>query len=331
MVISHSHLPGSRSHNVMAQGHIARPARRDPGLTTRLLVGLLVLPALAGCGGGSSSGGGDESAPTASPPPGPAPVQPWLGGQYFGTATDTDGEHNVSALLLGNGDLRVAIGEPWEATGSSQFIGHIQTDEDQALGDGLIVGEGCGGTRPSRFCGVAVPAVVDLTELTYDGRPALSGSVTVTVNGTTESWSLELPRSIPIYSGYLHPLQDVANVYSDYYVDYVYPDEESALFGNDPTFTVDDAGRVFFQSPETGCIGNGRLDPYGDGKSAIFTVTLLVESCTGGRAYLNGGFEGLANNLGGDDAFGKYVVLYLSRTAEMDAPAAATMWWLTYH
>ena len=308
-----------------------------------IVLALVVAGAVAGCGGGSASGNGDD-APSASnaPPVAPAPYEPWLGGQYFGTATAEDGEHPVEGLLLPTGELRMTIGAPWEPAGSAQFIGWVQKDGEQADGTGIVIGQGCGSSRPSRFCGMRVPAAVSLTEPAsslepieqipvtgiktfYYETPVLSGDLTVTIDDATENWSLELSGRRN-YFDLDHPLADLANVYSDFY----YDNAERAVFGNDVTINVDALGQVFFQSAATGCIGNGSMIPYGNGKSDVFNVTLLVEACTGVRAHLNGAFDGLARNLGGDDAFGKVVVLYISRTAEEAVPVAATFWWLTY-
>jgi hypothetical protein len=62
--------------------------------------------------------------------------------------------------------------------------------------------------------------------------------------------------------------------------------------------TIDGQGRLFFQSSDTGCTGNGTMalhpnldaDLYAD----LYDVSLTIEGCVGAYAYLNNRFEGLS-------------------------------------
>jgi hypothetical protein len=60
----------------------------------------------------------------------------------------------------------------------------------------------------------------------------------------------------------------------------------------EPVITIDAGGRLFFQSPMSGCIGNGALVPHGH--HYVFAVDLVIEGCDNAHAYLNGRFEGFA-------------------------------------
>jgi uncharacterized delta-60 repeat protein len=66
---------------------------------------------------------------------------------------------------------------------------------------------------------------------------------------------------------------------------------------DDTIVTVDGAGRLFFQSPASGCVGNGtfaRRPPYYVFDDYVFDVHLLIANCNASYASLNGVFEGLA-------------------------------------
>jgi hypothetical protein len=62
----------------------------------------------------------------------------------------------------------------------------------------------------------------------------------------------------------------------------------------DVIVNFDSSGRFFFQSAASGCVGNGTSVARPDGTVGTFDVILLMESCTGPYAYLNGQYHGLA-------------------------------------
>ena len=57
---------------------------------------------------------------------------------------------------------------------------------------------------------------------------------------------------------------------------------------------IDSSGRLFFQSANSGCVGNGALVPHLSGAADTYDVTLMMENCNGAYAYLNGQYDGLA-------------------------------------
>lgn len=299
-------------------------------LACQLLGGLLVVQPLSGCMGSS---GNNDNAPVINriPPPDPGPPDdPWLGGYYNGTATNVDGEHFVEALVLKDGTLRMTIGGSWQGTGSLQFVGHFQTDGDHADGDGIVIGQDCWNSTPSHFCGMAVPAVVGLTEpassLEYDQRPVLSGDLTVTADEASDNWTLDLRLGARIGFFYSNLWRDMNGVYGDY----SYDTSDLAAFGSDLVVNVDHLGQVFFQSAQTGCVGNGSLSLYGDGTSNILSASLLVENCGEDRASMNGALEGLASFFDGNGFGGPEISMYLSRPTGNDVPVALRTTWWTY-
>ena len=91
--------------------------------------------------------------------------------------------------------------------------------------------------------------------------------------------------------------------------------EELAQFAQagDVIATIDSAGRLFFQSPDSGCTGNGTLAPHADGRFYVFDVNLLIESCDTRYAFLNGEFEGLATeSQGGYWDYDNWLIMFLS-------------------
>jgi hypothetical protein len=64
--------------------------------------------------------------------------------------------------------------------------------------------------------------------------------------------------------------------------------------GGDVIMNVDSAGKLFFQSAKSGCVGNGALSAHLDGSADTLDVTLQMENCSGAYAYLNGSYAGLA-------------------------------------
>jgi hypothetical protein len=91
--------------------------------------------------------------------------------------------------------------------------------------------------------------------------------------------------------------------------------------------SVDSAGRLFFQSAQSGCVGNGALAPHLDAEFNVYDVTLTIASCTSVYEYLNGEFEGLATRAvaGGWSDWGDALVFWLT-SAGTPTRAAMTVW-----
>lgn len=90
--------------------------------------------------------------------------------------------------------------------------------------------------------------------------------------------------------------------------------EQLAVFGEpgDVVLNVDSEGAIFFQSPTTGCTGNGTLEPHPDGEYNAYDVQLGIANCQGDYAYLNREFAGLATRSIGDLDWGDWLVLWLA-------------------
>jgi hypothetical protein len=87
----------------------------------------------------------------------------------------------------------------------------------------------------------------------------------------------------------------------------------AAFARNEPVVIDIDGGRLFFQSPSSGCTGNGELTPHDDGRYFVFDVALTVENCSATYADLNGRFEGLATTTqGGYWDYDNWLVMLLS-------------------
>ena len=104
--------------------------------------------------------------------------------------------------------------------------------------------------------------------------------------------------------------------------------ETLAEAARDAVINLDSGGRFFFQSPQSGCVGNGTLVPHADGIFNVYDVALLVENCASGHEESNGEFEGLATRTvgGGWDYWGDWLVLWLSTPETAPVPQAFVMW-----
>ena len=250
------------------------------------------------------------SPPQPAFPPGPVPPRP-IHGYFRGGAAIGGSTYYVNAVIAANGDVRIHVAGPFDErtefwggglppvladiAESVQFVGNIETIGDQRLGEGVVLGQACAPSDPGRFCDVPAPARISLAwQPPFPGEmlpSAVAGEVRVTTSAGEEIWYLDVSEG-RICSGYCPPSTDPAGVY---YPTGMY-EEELALFA--PTgkavVTVDSIGRLFFQSPESGCIGNGTLRPRPDGSYYVFDAEVLIENCGADYAFLNGEYQGLA-------------------------------------
>jgi hypothetical protein len=133
------------------------------------------------------------------------------------------------------------------------------------------------------FCALTALAVVEITTGT---REDFDGTLAVVIEGRTETWSFELswwPDDL-----YLEPAvtESIAGSRPEQFAEWSKYEEVIT--------TVDDRGALFFQSPTTGCIGNGSLTPHGNGAFSVYDAMLTIENCATQYAHLSGVFEGLA-------------------------------------
>lgn len=283
-----------------------------------IMAGLLLALALAACGGG---GGGDsggsvseEPVPTESPQP-DGFLKSWSG-YFWAVATDEYGEHRGGAVLTKDGEGRLTVGSAFDG-GSAQFVGHFRYGPKAAKGEGVIIGQACASDSPHRFCGASVPAIVKLAKAPF-GEAV--GEIRLLHSSGTEVWALRI-YGPPTFFSAEGTLANIAGLYQPW-------DDDLGLLGDigpDTTTSVDDFGRLFFQSAVTGCIANGTLVPLAEGGSNTYSVNLSIASCGSDRSYLNGDFEGLAVGPWHDSWDGEHLLMWLSMADSGAPPAAMTL------
>jgi hypothetical protein len=277
-------------------GYQAVPRSHARLMTLALLFAVL----LAACGGGGDAGSQQSAQSTSGnstvPPPPPVTVQAWAG-HYVGAVTIADVIYFGDAVFTQDGLVRLYIGGPYDNGGelqmtrpasSGQFVGTFEANAGQLSGSGQIIGQECAINATARFCGQSVPAEISATvQLNTDGSNTanVQGDIQFSTSSGTETWSLNLA----LWSGGNSTLATDAEASGQY-------KELLAEFAStgDVAMNIDGSGMLFFQSANSGCVGNGALVPHLDGAADIYDVTLLLESCTGGYAYLNGQYDGLA-------------------------------------
>ena len=285
--------------------------------TRRLVVLVTIAQALAGCHNSSGRSSAvivpqvaQPSVPVASPPA--TSPEPATHGYFSGSVEGHYGE----ALLTVEGLIRIYVdgvpGAP-DTLGSRQLVGRLEFTDGEAYGTGLVHTQGCDQSDGSTVCGGAEPAEVTITTATRD---ALLGEITL---ASGEVWSFDMRWPTVTY---LEPatLEFASGQYTETLA-------EPAL---DAVISVDSDGRIFFQSPQSGCVGNGGLVPHAGGAFNVYDVELLVESCASGYEAGNGEFEGLATRTVGDpwSYWGDWLVLWLSTVESAPVPQAFVMWGL---
>jgi hypothetical protein len=185
-------------------------------------------------------------------------------------------------------------------------------------GSGLIIGQDCAINAANPFCDQTAPAnIIASVQLNSDGSDsaALQGEIQVTTSGDTETWPLNMAL-------WPDPLLATSAAAAGQYKELL---AEFASAG-DVTMTIDSSGKLFFQSANSGCVGNGALVPHLDGAGDTYDVTLVMENCNGAYAYLNGHYDGLA--LPTTSSYWDYDSLlrvWLSKPSRESPPAALTM------
>jgi hypothetical protein len=234
----------------------------------------------------SSAAGATTSSATAAGEP--AQV---LTGHYVGAVRIAEVTYFGDAVVTQDGALRLYVGGPYDDGGelqvarpesSEQFVGTIQMRDGQWSGSGVIIGQECAINPANRFCAQSAQAEfsADVGFVSGEAITAhLQGKIQVVTSGGTETWSLDLglwADEGPLGSGqFKEVLAEFAG-------------------SSDVIVSLDGSGRLFFQSPGSSCVGNGTLAPHAAGPAGIYDATLLMESCSGAYAYLNGTYGGLA-------------------------------------
>ena len=313
--------------------------------TARVALGLWLAHTLAACDSGERVELRDPAplpgvavSPPQPVPPRPVPLRPMH--QYFrGGAAIGDSTYYVDALVTADGDVRMHVAGPFDEgtvfsgyffpvladiAESVQFVGNIETIGEQNLGEGVVLGQACAPSDPGRFCDVPAPASISMEwQPPSPGETiptAVAGEVRVTTSAGEEIWHLDV--SYWHYGSHADP----AGVYGGPTGMY---EKELALFAEtgEVVVTVDSVGRLFFQSPGSGCIGNGTLRPRPDGSYHTFDAEVLIENCGEDYAFLNGEYQGLAIETLTGNASDAYpsLLMFLSAPEGFAPRAAITM------
>jgi hypothetical protein len=250
---------------------------------------------LVACGGGGGNGEAPPSAPVPISQPGPQPQPlppplPGWRGYFVGTARVGGISHFADALITEQGELRLYVGAPDVMSGvlqlprptsSAQFVGLASLGTDRGTATGTVIGQACAAPDVTRFC--TDPAIGEMTLQRVPGE--IEGSLRVVSSQPDETWTLRLQ---PWSHYYQLPAGSVSTAGS--YLEYV----AEFVHDTDTVVTIDGQARMQFQSPSSGCTGNGALAAHGNGQRAVFDVTLILASCRADHAYLNGEYTGLA-------------------------------------
>jgi hypothetical protein len=252
-------------------------------------------------------------------------VRAVLPGRLVGAVTIDGKEHGVSGLMTGEGAFRLNI-EPLSPgphvleSGLGQMVGSFSFAGSQAPGMGALIGEGCALQSTDRFCGLETPVSIELTKTGTWIDQGSSGLIHVAPDKGEEIWPLRLGYwggqagfgpTFALHLGGLYELHQAEFVQ-----------------GSSVVMSVDSGGRLFFQSADTGCIGNGELSAHRNEHKNLYDVTLKIEGCNGSFVYLNADFEGLATlesvtpwayDLG-------ILNFWISTPASAPSPAAITFW-----
>ena len=301
------------------------------------LRGLIVVVVLAstGCDGRSRyTGDGPTATPWASPPPSPPALS--TDGWHGHLSGHVDGLGDADGLLTSDGLMRLRLadnGPPDHDVPENQLVAHLDfdIDENRAFGTGVIIGQLCATPSRSVFCDEPGHAEISLTATTGNSAQRdfeVTGELRVTTSRGDETWPLTLGYTEGSWKtgpsegrgyGYDGPasLDSTAGVFR----------EDHAEFGDvdDTVINIDRAGRLFFQSPNSGCVGNGALAPHLDGRYNVYDVELTIENCGATHAHLNGKFEGLASH-DSYDYMSIWLIMWLSTTDDAPSRAALNLW-----
>ena len=312
----------SKSFTSLPERHDALPSCMRPRLLIfALMLAGLLLDACGGDGSGQSAGATTSSAAGV-----PSSTQEWTG-HYVGVVGIADATYFGDAVVTQDGAFRLYIGGAYHNDGvlqaarpesSEQFAGTVQLRDGQMRdgqwsGSGVIVGQECAINPANRFCAQPAPAELS-ANVTFDsgsGTARLQGKIQLVTSGGTETWTLDLglwSYDGPLVSGqFKEVLAELAR-------------------SGDVIVSLDASGSFFFQGSASSCVGNGTLTAHSAGPAGIYDVTLLLESCSGAYASLNGTYGGLA--LATPSSAWDYdslLRIWLSKGSGDGSPAALTM------
>jgi hypothetical protein len=217
--------------------------------------------------------------PTVAPQ---APALPDMSRQISLQVTIDGVTYQAWGLLTGDGTIRLNVGDGYGGSALLQLVGNVVQASGYIAGGGTIYGEACASSPPARFCDRPSPAEFELpTEVD------VKGTMWVTTAGGQEAWTWQ--------TYYWGPLAALPSALPWDAVKGLYSIRGTELAGNAGTvLSIDGQGRLFFQSSETGCTGNGTMALRPNLDVDLYDVSLTIEGCGGAYAYLNNHFEGLS-------------------------------------
>jgi len=314
------------------------PFTRVCGPAGCCLFGIILL---AGCGDNARVNSVSDAGPPppASSLPPPVPAALTIDGHYRGVADNGDGSfrYYTEFLLTEDGQVRLQVNGPGDTSSigsgigvpanmfrspeSMQFVGNVSIDGAEAFGSGVVIDENCAGTETGRFCGTVVPASLRLTGKRAEWYTALLGELTLNVGGNEETWQLDLAEWSFYYEGASVAPDGTSRPPAGTYI------EAFARFtwDGDVAIAIDETGRLFFQSAESGCVGNGALVPHADGHRYVFDVRLVIDNCNAVYAAYNREYTGLSTNTqDGAWSYDDWLIMFLSAVDDSGAPVGVT-------
>ncbi|MEJ2516146.1 MAG: hypothetical protein P8102_13140 [Gammaproteobacteria bacterium] len=285
---------------------------------------------LVACGGGGS-------APTSDfPPPSGSVIRDIrceedalagapFGGLFSGEIVGVEGSGWATALLTEDGYFRLHIEDSLgDEAPELQFIGRYRPTTDNPWAWGEFRPQNCSDADP--FCFAAEGQF----ELTSKCRSELKGTLVAYPEGRpfAAGWEmLNFTLEARVAGAYDTP---ATLAFSEGVYGGSYPYSIGAG-PSDIVLTVDTAGAVFFQSPASGCVGNGTLNPHLDGAYNVYDVEITIANCAAASSHLNGAFTGLGTRpFSADTAFpADALLLWLSTpdtVFEQGSDPAMTLW-----
>jgi len=282
------------------------------------VLGLLVTQALVACSGD----GVTKVSSGPLPPYTPLVTIPDGHGRFMGTVTIAGVSYFGDALLTADGEFRLYVGDPAVGGGgalqfarprsSAQLVGTAAAGRATA-GSGVVVGQACQTADSSRFC--SVPGAAEMTLAVSPTN--MLGEIRVMTKEAEENWRLDLQQWRYTYE-IPATLRQVTGVFYELQAEFA-RDRDTAV-------RIDETGRLFFQSANSGCTGNGSLAPHLDGKFNVYDVSLSIATCDAVHGHMNGDFKGFAS-VSTSTAWSEDVVIriWLSTRDGMPPRVAITM------
>jgi len=320
-----SRLPGNRGDVAMVQGWITRltsigdfEVDNHPVVTTVSDDALVQLDAFVAVTGALTDNGTVEASQISSA------VAP---GRIVGSVVIDDVRYGISGVISHQGEFRlniegVSVGSADSKPGLGQLVGMITLSGQEAVGRGVLIGEGCGLPSRSRFCGVATPVTIPMTRTGRGINRGASGDIHATVGDTEETWPVEIgpltgrPGFDPSFLGE----GGGGGLWTIYQAEFA---QNEAV-----VLSIDGDRRLYFQSAQTGCTGNGLIGPHADNAWNLYDISLSINGCSDPFNHLNAEFEGLATqeSLTPWDYDFSVLSMWLSTDANASPPAAITLW-----